>query len=689
MPAHQLTAASPPIPAGPGSSATAQADWEQVSVEFADWDSAEQVAAKHVAPVLDQARSAGLISGWWFIRKYPCWRVRMLLGQNGTAIRPVVGAALDSLAVPGGPLRQWSSGTYEAEEAAFGGPEGMAIAHNLFTADSAAVMGLAAGEKLGLGRRELSVLLCTALLRAARLEWYEQGDAWHRVTRERPLPPNVTAAQIAGLTESTTALVTADTTPGSALFDSSGPMVGTEQWIAAFRDAGNSLSELLRSGILQRGLREVLSYHVVFHWNRLGVPTRQQAVLARAARDAILGPVPARRAARPAPRPESPGEAPDPDLVIRRLPLVPRPRLACTGLEARVAQICSYAQSASEQADPDKTVDLACTAWNQTALIASDCGLPGWAAELCERQFAILQAAWPVSGRSAIASLQPLVNLARLDIRSGQPERAYRSLVQVARAVRDGSTAYIGDRQVAFQDFTSAPGPELVPWLRDVLLQDGTRSLAAAGKWDQAAEHAAWHDDAPHRMFEARQSRIAASIQEGDTAFALALAGSGKRAAPWEDAIAVVLRACAILESGRQLPPDIVGALTAAPRTCTNGLIEATVFGVKLTLAAASLVTGQPEEQHFLADEAIRRARRSKDAYAALEVANSALAQAFVSADDAQFFADTISRAGLGHRVISPHQADSLAKSLNIAGSALTQALAHSRRPSSVLRQIM
>jgi hypothetical protein len=341
--------------------------------------------------------------------------------------------------------------------------------------------------------------------------------------------------------------------------------------------------------------------------------------------------------------------------------------------------------SAAEETDPERKVDLACTAWNQAALIASDCGLPRWAAELCERQLVILQAAWPVSGRTAIASLQPLVNLARLDIRAGQPERAHQSLTQIARAVRNGSTSDICGRQVSFQDFSPAPGPELVPWLRDVLLQDGTRALTAAGNWDQAAEHAAWHDDTPQRMFEDRQSRIAASILQGDPEFALALIGSSTRAEPWEDGVAAVLRACAVLVSGQLLPTDVAGALTAAPRACPSGAVGTTVFGVKLSLAAAELAAGHPDDQEALVSEAVSDARRSQDAYTALEIANNPLARALVSANDAQFLADTVSRAGLGQQAIPGHLADSLAQSLDTAGSALAQALARSEGPQNTM----
>lgn len=49
------------------------------------------------------------------------------------------------------------------------------------------------------------------------------------------------------------------------------------------------------------------------------------------------------------------------------------------------------------------------------------------------------------------------------------------------------------------------------------------RALTAAGKWD----YAAWHDDTPQRTFEARQSRIVASIHQGDPETGLLLVPSG------------------------------------------------------------------------------------------------------------------------------------------------------------------
>jgi thiopeptide-type bacteriocin biosynthesis protein len=198
------------------------------------------------------------------------------------------GFASDSL------IRRWWTGIYEPEEPAFGGPEGMAPAHSLSTADSAAIMQTLQGDhdSSSLGRRELSVVLCTSLLNGAALEWYEQGDAWHRVTRERPPPSDVSLDQVSEVETAVRTLLTADTTPGSALLQPDGPLAAAAPWAAAFRQAGLQLGALARSGTLQRGLRQALSYHIIFHWNCLGLTTRQQAILALTAHNIILGPVP-------------------------------------------------------------------------------------------------------------------------------------------------------------------------------------------------------------------------------------------------------------------------------------------------------------------------------------------------------------------------------------------------------------
>jgi thiopeptide-type bacteriocin biosynthesis protein len=266
------------------------ADWLQLYIEYDDWASADTTAVSNLCPILDRAQAQGHITAWWFIRKYPCWRVRLRIQQPTTDVANTVAKPLNEL-VASGRLARWWTGIYEAETAAFGGPQGMATAHELFEADSHAVLTRPAQPTGELGPRELSVLLCTVLMRGAGLEWYELGDVWNRVTKERPLPADVTPDRLLPTAADLRHLLLADTTPSGPLFTTGGPAEPAAQWAAAFHKAGKELGAASRTGTLTRGLRDILAYHVIFHWNRLGLSVRMQSALAWSAQTAILNPM--------------------------------------------------------------------------------------------------------------------------------------------------------------------------------------------------------------------------------------------------------------------------------------------------------------------------------------------------------------------------------------------------------------
>ncbi|OHV63664.1 thiopeptide-type bacteriocin biosynthesis protein [Pseudofrankia sp. BMG5.36] len=284
------------------------AGWQQVYLRFRDWGRADAVAATHLLPILLDAEQSGMLDAWWFIRKHPCWRLRLRPSGPGPADAAGVGAALDRLTAAGH-LDAWWPGIYEAETAAFGGGLAMDAAHELFTADSRAILCLAATPAVSRpGRRELSILLCGAFLHGAGLEWYERGDVWARVCAERRLPVDASAGQVAALSETVTVFLRADTAPNEPIFGAGGPAATHAAWASAFTQAGRRLAEANRTGRLHRGLREVLSYHVLFHWNRIGLAARHQALLAHAAHRAILGPssLPKPQRARPSAPPTGP-----------------------------------------------------------------------------------------------------------------------------------------------------------------------------------------------------------------------------------------------------------------------------------------------------------------------------------------------------------------------------------------------
>ncbi len=263
----------------------ATTDWWQTYLHFTDWSNADSTFAAHVLPILREAEAADTIDGWWYTRKHPCWRLRL-------RIQPVNGAKLavadgfDRL-VSEGHLQRWWPGIYESETPAFGGMTSMAAAHALFVTDSQEIQQLLQRDDLAIGPRELSVLLCTIMMRAARLEWYEQGDVWDRVitTEQRSAVSDVPQKRLDARAQEIRTLLLADS---DVLLRPGGPLEPVAEWVAAFHSVGQALARGVQYGTLNRGLRQVLSYHVIFHWNRLGLSMRGQSILAWAARTAIL-----------------------------------------------------------------------------------------------------------------------------------------------------------------------------------------------------------------------------------------------------------------------------------------------------------------------------------------------------------------------------------------------------------------
>jgi thiopeptide-type bacteriocin biosynthesis protein len=257
--------------------------WHQVNVTFPDWDRAEHVAAARVGPHLDADGTAG---NWWFIRKHPCWRIRYQ--PSGPEAGSRVEQHLDELAAEGH-ITGWTRVVYEPEVHAFGGPEAMAAAHRLFHADCHGILTYLRRQPGGTHRREISLMLCSVMMRAAQLDLFEQGDVWARVASYRQPPPG-SSPNVPGLVEKARHLLTAD---AESRMRDGAPLAHCAGWAATYATAGQSLAGLNAAGHLHRGLRDVLAHHVIFAWNRLGLPYLAQSVMAGAAKSAIFGPDPA------------------------------------------------------------------------------------------------------------------------------------------------------------------------------------------------------------------------------------------------------------------------------------------------------------------------------------------------------------------------------------------------------------
>ena len=262
------------------------ADWQQLSIEFTDRATAAHTTTHEIAPTLHRAQHAGQLSTWWYIRKPPGLRLRYRSTDPNSA---VVETLLGDLAITG-QVVNWTRGTYEPETVAFGGHGAMDIAHTLFHHDSYHLLARAAEADsaglapapAGLGQRETTVLLFSTMLRAAGLDWFEQGDVWAKVADLRPDSQTYQAAadRAEELGQAVRRLLTVN---GQSV-----PGLLAEPWLAAFETAGQQLAALDRRGQLHRGLRAVLAHHFIFHANRAGLPGGDQAILAALAVDTVF-----------------------------------------------------------------------------------------------------------------------------------------------------------------------------------------------------------------------------------------------------------------------------------------------------------------------------------------------------------------------------------------------------------------
>ncbi|MGW8065994.1 hypothetical protein ACVV2G_27900 [Streptomyces ziwulingensis] len=151
------------------------------------------------------------------------------------------------------------------------------------------------------------------------------------------------------------------------------------------------------------------------------------------------------------------------------------------------------------------------------APIASGVGLPDLAEDLCWRQHQVFADAGRLSGRAAVMSLMPLVNLARLQTRAGHGELAYSLLHCLNDAAHHRNKTDIDGRTV---DLSTPTGTDedhraVCRELYVTLLVDGARALAQIGRWTEAADTMVQHRGIGDRLLDGRQIKIMALMEQG------------------------------------------------------------------------------------------------------------------------------------------------------------------------------
>lgn len=256
------------------------ARWESWRIEVAgDVAAARRLVAAGLAPLLDRLTRRGSADRWWFLVKddgVPHVRLRLLGREPGLTARtaPAIEAALASLR-RAGRVRRWCTVPYEPEVILFGGPEGTRLSHVLLHRDSRAAARWLAGGHARI--EEASVIAIRALLAGAELDIFEQGDVWARVASQRPAVADRRGARAGAATGR---LYLAGPDEVRALLGTGEAYAALEDWAVDLHRSGQELAAAARRGELGRGLRAILATHVIFHWNRLGLPAAAQAALA-------------------------------------------------------------------------------------------------------------------------------------------------------------------------------------------------------------------------------------------------------------------------------------------------------------------------------------------------------------------------------------------------------------------------
>lgn len=301
--------------------------------------------------------------------------------------------------------------------------------------------------------------------------------------------------------------------------------------------------------------------------------------------------------------------------IAQRFPLVARFRPACLPLPQRVRVLADLADTAVKKTDQG----LASAVYNQAALIASDLDLPDLAREMCHQHAAAYLDACPLSGMSAIRGLEPVVNLARLQIRDGHGDDGRQRLLDLYAAVEERAGARFEGVEVPAELITTDEDrQEVRAWLWRVLLADGTRTLTIEGRWVEALTHIEAHRGVGQRMLDGRQVAVLAALVEGDTARAAALLAATMPGDPWEQAVTACLSVLCRRDVGQAVDVRLADLVTTySERKSEPGM---TVFDTRLGLTVLDAIgSAEAPAAHHIVDDLHRRTTDAQDGYAARE----------------------------------------------------------------------
>ncbi|GAA0956169.1 hypothetical protein [Actinocorallia libanotica] len=363
-------------------------------------------------------------------------------------------------------------------------------------------------------------------------------------------------------------------------------------------------------------------------------------------------------------------------LALRHFPLIGWAKPACPSLAERIDEVTRTAHAA-HRTDTDPLHEGA-HALNMAALIASDCGLPDLATDLCHQHIdAYRTAGMHFTVTQARYQLEPVINLARLRLRATDGQATLDLLNTMYKAAITHTDFEVDGRTIRLSDLTGTREEyhQLVEsvWLQ--LLGDGIRALALAGRWNDAATHAHAHNGIGIRLMEGRQALVIAHLLADDRSQASAALDESDPVDPWER-IAAGCLAVLCTEPGTQ---DGSAALDRMLEAFWNYQFrpERIVFHTRAGLAAIALTQPiDPETAALVLEHVVDKALQVGDGYAAREILRHHLAAPFLHRDYQATLDTMVERAGLNSGKIPKQLHRLLSASVDEATAAVRSAIA-------------
>ncbi|MEV6871653.1 hypothetical protein [Amycolatopsis sp. NPDC051128] len=370
--------------------------------------------------------------------------------------------------------------------------------------------------------------------------------------------------------------------------------------------------------------------------------------------------------------------------TVRRFPLLGRPRPSCPSLPERVQEIVDIADAAGH-ADADGLADGA-SVLNKAALIASDCGQPDLARDLCWQHIDLYRVAdRSLTVLQARHMLEPVLNLARLQLRAHDGDQALGLLKAMFQAVKARTDLVVNGRTLPLTDLagTRTEVHKLREWVWLHLIGEGVRALALAGRWDDAVAHAQAHRGIGLHLMEGRQATIVAHCVNADPAAARASLAESTPEQPWELQVASCLKVMCANPDSASRRGDVAAMITRfVERPPMPGYA---FFRAQLGLTVTTLAdTVDSDAASRVLAEVVSEVIGSADGYAAREALRYREIPDGVTDGQRAVLTDLVISSGLGIGTMREPLRRSLLDSTRVAAQVLRAALQQPDRASRV-----